>query len=591
MSAPSLLLPATVVDAVGQALLAFTWQGTAIGLAAALLLRVLRHDDARRRHAVCCAALLLCVLAPAWQVAAALAGPAAPAATAWPWQLELAARLPAVVAAWSLGAALMSARLALGWCWVQRLRRGARAVPARWQSAQDRLALRLGAPAGIALRCVERLAAPVTIGWWRPVVLVPAALLTQMPPALLEALLAHELAHVARRDYLVNLLQSVVEALLFFHPAVWWLSARLRAERELVADDLAARAIGDRRRLAQALHALSLAPEDAAAAGAAWAVPARGGSLLRRVEVLVAPPLRATGWRPALAATLVMGASLAAQWPQPPHAAAAVLAERAPRMLTPAARLLSLPASVSARHALLLDEASGRVLMSRDADAVVPVASLTKLMTAMVVLDAGLDPDAALRIAPADVDADPGQPGAPRLVAGARLTRGAALTLALMASSNRAAAALARTYPGGPAAFEQAVQDKIRVLGLRHTTLVDPTGLATANASTATEMARIVAAAARNPQIAAITGERASEVVVDGRVQRLHNLNPFVGEAGWDIRLSKTGFTRAAGGCLTLRLHAGGQDLTLVLLGATDSGQRLRDAAAIQDALAPFPAT
>lgn len=596
-------IPPALVDAIGWALLRFVWEGVAIGALAALVLRALPRQAARQRYAVCCLALGLCAAVPAWQVAAALWRPGAPAdgavaATVLSWPFELALRLPLIVTAWSLGAALMAARLVAGMLWVHRLRARASAVPAHWQAALDTLAARVGAPLGILLQGVERLAAPITVGWWRPVVLVPAALLTQMPVALLEALLAHELAHVARRDYLVNLLQAGVEALLFFHPVVWWLSARLRAERELVADELAGRAIGDRRQLAAALQRLATATP--ATPRAAWAVPARGGSLVRRIEALVSPQARVAGWKPALAATLLAGTSLLAQWHAMPAAAVSIdrvartdAPSTAPASIGASARgivdaALALPPGVNARHALVMDEATGQVLMARDADTVVPIASLTKLMTAMVVLDARLAPADTVRIEPADIDQL--LHSGSQLAVGARMTRGAALVMALMASDNRAAAALARTYPGGPSAFDQALQAKIRSLGLQRTTLAEPTGLSAGNASTATDVARIVAASARYPQISAITGERAAEVVVDGRPRQLRNHNPFVGAAGWDIRVSKTGFTRAAGDCLTMSLRAGGKDVTMVLLDVADADQRLRDARAIQLALAHPPA-
>ncbi len=599
MIAPPSFLPPVVVDAIGWALLRFVWEGVLIGAIAGVLLRGLRRHAARQRHAVCCVALGLCAVVPLAQVVAALLQPEASAdanaqagvgAIALPWPFALASNLPLVVAAWSLGAASMAARLVAGLVWVDRLRRRADAVPAHWQSTLDTLAARVGAPLGVLLQSVERLAAPITVGWWRPVVLVPAALLTQMPVSLLEALLAHELAHIARRDYLVNLLQSVVETLLFFHPVVWWLSARLRAERELVADDLAGRAIGDPRRLATALHALTSAPSPATCV-----VSSRGGSLLRRIEALVSPQPSAASWKPALAVTLLAATSLLAQWP---HAAADRIARanapsNASTSLADDVRQLAratfeLPRGVNARHALVVDDATGQVLMTRDADAVVPIASLTKLMTAMVVLDARVAPTDDLRIAPADFD--PRQHGGSQLAVGARMTRGDALVMALLASDNRAAAALARTYPGGPAAFDRALQAKIRSLGLRRTTLAEPTGLSSANASTATEMARIVAASARYPDIAAITGGRTAEVVVDGQPRQVRNHNPFVGAAGWDIRVSKTGFTRAAGDCLTMSLHAGGKDVTLVLLDAPDDDTRLHDALAIAQALARPPA-
>ena len=576
-------IPAPLTAAIGWALLSTLWQGLAIGILAALSLRMARSQSARWRYAICCASLLACAALPLWQVLAAVStDPDVPApGPAAAWQLQLASHLQAIVAAWGLGAALMLARLVAGLAWVGQLRAAALPAPPRWQAAVDALALRLGAPRKLVLLSVERLATPLTVGWWRPVVLVPAALLAGMPAPLLEALLAHEIAHVARRDYLVNLIQAWIEALLFFHPVVWWLSARLRAERELVADELAAGVIGDRRRLARALQ--SLASTTFAAAGAPLVVSARGGSMLRRIEALVAQRPRTASWKPALAVTLLSGAALLAQWPQVPAATNEVarwpLTGSAARGVS--TLVLPMPAEVSARHALVLDESTGQVLMARDADSVVPIASLTKLVTAMVVLDAHLSPAETLRIEAADA-----RQGSSGLAVGARTTRANALVLALLASDNGAAAALARTYPGGPSAFERALQAKIRTLGLQRTTLSEPTGLSAANASTATEMARIVAASARYPDIAAITGERGADVVVDGRMRHLSNHNPLVGSAGWDIRLSKTGFTRAAGNCLTMSLRTGGRDVTLVLLDTADVERRLRDARAIQQALA-----
>jgi D-alanyl-D-alanine endopeptidase (penicillin-binding protein 7) len=318
---------------------------------------------------------------------------------------------------------------------------------------------------------------------------------------------------------------------------------------------------------------------------------------LRRVEALATRRPRATPWRSALLATLLSFGALLTQWSRIAAATEPTLASHpraqpsagaAVRALASVVMPMPMPAAVLARHALVVDEDSGQVLMARDADRVVPIASLTKLVTAMVVLDARLPPAQPVRIGPADVDWRLHSPST--LAVGARMTRADALVMALLASDNRAAAALARTYPGGPAAFDQALQGKIRALGLARTTLQEPTGLSSANASTAAEMARIVMASARYPEIAAITAEREADVVVDGRVRHLRNHNPLVGAAGWQIRLSKTGFTRAAGDCLTMRLRAGSRDVTVVLLDTHDDAQRLRDAHAIQQALAPAAA-
>lgn len=245
-----------------------------------------------------------------------------------------------------------------------------------------------------------------------------------------------------------------------------------------------------------------------------------------------------------------------------------------------AAPLMKLP--VNARHMLVIDD-TGRVLMSKDADAVVPIASLTKLMTAMVVLDANQDMTEQIRIDDADVDRL--KHSKSRVKVGATMSREAALELALISSENRAASALARHFPGGMPAFELAVSAKIRALGLRHTALADPTGLSPTNTSTASEVARIAAAASRYPAIARISSDKSSEVAVDGRPRELRNTNHLVGAKGWDIKLSKTGYTEEAGRCLAMRMKSGGRTITVVLLDTDGSAQRLRDASLIRKSL------
>ena len=562
---------AMLIPALGWSLLYFVWQGLAVGALAAVALWLLRGADARARHAVCALALLACVGIPLAHLLYLL-GAVAPPSSAFS-STPLNAWMPSLVLAWSAGVALMSLRLLLGLAWVVWLRRQAVAAPAIWQQRLDALALRMGLRSPVPLRLHAALASPVTVGFFRPLVLLPASLLSGMPVPLLEALLAHELAHVRRWDYLVNLLQSVAEALLFFHPVVWWLSARLRIERELVADALAAQSLQDPAQLASALHQLSLQPATPGHDG--LLLSARGGTLLTRIQRLMAPaptlmPGRA-GWKLALPAMLLAGSTLLAQAPR----------QSAPPIRLAAASMLALP--VNARHMLVIDDASGKVLMAKDADAIVPIASITKLMTAMVVLDAGLDPDEKLRIVRAD-----GEPTQRRGVLddGVQVPRSVALQLALLPSENRAAAALARTYPGGRAAFDLALQAKIRSLGLKRTTLDDPVGTSPANTSTATEVARIVAAAARYPEIARITTAAQASVAVNGRPRTLHNTNPLVGHAGWDIALSKTGSSNEAGSCLTMRMKSGGKHVTVVLLDADGAERRGLDAARIRTALA-----
>ena len=567
-----------LVPALGWVLLYFVWQGLIVGAVSAVLLWLLRHASARWRYAVCALALLLCLCIPTVHLLSLLSGTSlaqlpmdAPPA----WRAALQAWMPALVLAWSAGVGLMSLRLCLGLAWVGRLRRQAVAAPAIWQARLDALALRMGLHRSrqVPLKLHAGLASPVTVGFWRPVILLPAALLSGMPVALLEALLAHELAHVRRWDYLVNLLQSVAEALLFFHPVVWWLSARMRAEREQVADALAAQALQDPQQLATALHALSL--HTAAPQHSGLLMSARGGALLTRIERLMAPGPDTAGWKLAVPALLLACATLLLQTQEKPAVSGAMLAEAAVAML-------DLP--VSAKHMLVFDDSTGQVLMAKDADAVVPIASITKLMTAMVVLDAGLDPDEQLRIVRADGDASLQRHSL--LADGVAVSRGALLQLALLPSENRAAAALARTYPGGSAAFQQALQAKIRHLGLHRTTLLDPVGSSPANTSTASEVAKIVAAAARYPDIARITSHPQASVAVNGKVRTLRNTNPLVGGKGWDIVLSKTGSSHEAGSCLTMRMRSGGKHVTVVLLDADGAQRRSLDAGHIRDTLA-----
>ncbi|PKB19830.1 M56 family metallopeptidase [Janthinobacterium sp. 64] len=565
-----------LVPALGWVLLYFVWQGVIVGAVSAVLLWLLRHASARWRYAVCALALLLCLCIPAVHLLSLLSGTALaqlPVDAPPAWRAALQAWMPALVLAWSAGVGLMSLRLCLGLAWVGKLRRQAVAAPAIWQARLDALALRMGLRQPLPLKLHAGLASPVTVGFWRPVILLPAALLSGMPVALLEALLAHELAHVRRWDYLVNLLQSVAEALLFFHPVVWWLSARMRAEREQVADALAAQALQDPQQLATALHALSL--QTAASQHSGLLMSARGGALLTRIERLMAPGLDTAGWKLAVPAMLLACATLLLQTQGKPEVSGATLAEAA-------AAMLDLP--VSAKHMLVFDDSTGQVLMAKDADAVVPIASITKLMTAMVVLDAGLDPDEQLRIVRADGNASLQRHSL--LADGVAVSRGALLQLALLPSENRAAAALARTYPGGNAAFQQALQAKIRHLGLHRTTLLDPVGSSPANTSTASEVAKIVAAAARYPDIARITSHPQASVAVNGKVRTLRNTNPLVGGKGWDILLSKTGSSHEAGSCLTMRMRSGGKHVTVVLLDADGAQRRSLDAGHIRDTLA-----
>lgn len=235
-------------------------------------------------------------------------------------------------------------------------------------------------------------------------------------------------------------------------------------------------------------------------------------------------------------------------------------------------------------HVVVIDEATGQVLLEKDAATPAPIASLTKLMTVMVVLDAGQDLREPLRIDEADMDWLKHTHGG--VPVGAVVPRATLLELALIASDNHAAAALARHYPGGLAAFAQATQRKIGALGLAHTALVEPTGLSPDNHASALDMAKVLQATQAYPLIAQITTQRTHAVLVNGQSWTVRNTNALVGKPGWEILASKTGFTNDAGRCLTMRLRAGGHTVSVVLIGALASSARALDALNIRRWLA-----
>jgi D-alanyl-D-alanine endopeptidase (penicillin-binding protein 7) len=304
VSAPAL------IAALGWTLVHFVWQGALIGCVVAVLLVALRNARPETRYAVACLGLLLCLAWPAVDLAlllragetagsggvlarGGLSAAAMPdAGGLLPW---LGQNLGWIVALWAGCAGALGLRMGVGLLWIGRAARVQAHDPA-WQERLTRLAERCGLGREVRLRVVDGLASPITAGWWRPVVLVPASLLAGMPPHLLEALLAHELGHVRRHDYLVNLVQNVIESLLFYHPAVWWLSRRIRAEREQIADDFAARHLGEPRRLALALSEL----EKLQFSSHHLAQAANGGDLMARIRRLLRPSAQALNWKAAI---------------------------------------------------------------------------------------------------------------------------------------------------------------------------------------------------------------------------------------------------------------------------------------------------
>ncbi|HVF50013.1 MAG TPA: M56 family metallopeptidase [Pyrinomonadaceae bacterium] len=344
MNSLEMLLSQAVFQAIGWALIHFIWQGALVAsLLFVLNSLLLKRANASARYLVSCAALLWMLALPvatavyiegraharstqAAQAANATTANApdnsvanastAPAATqvsyvytalVWPVAAEtwrpnrwFSLLMPWLVSIWLAGVLLLSLRVLGGWALTQRLARRALDAPTRaMQETLERLAAQLRVSRPVRLCESVLVEVPTVIGWLRPVILLPASALTGMSTRQLEALLAHELAHIRRHDYLVNLLQTAVETLLFYHPAVWWVSRRIRAERENCCDDLAVAACGDVLTYARALAELEQLRSDTPQL--AVAANGGGGGLLmqrirRLIEVPPPPAHRASAW-------------------------------------------------------------------------------------------------------------------------------------------------------------------------------------------------------------------------------------------------------------------------------------------------------
>ena len=238
---------------------------------------------------------------------------------------------------------------------------------------------------------------------------------------------------------------------------------------------------------------------------------------------------------------------------------------------------LSAKLRLQSSAALVLDHQSGEILYGKNAQAIVPIASITKLMTAMVVLDANLDPDEKILITQDDVDWLRGSHS--RLRVGAVLTRDELLRLALMASENRAASALGRSYPGGLESFVRAMNLKAQSVGMRGSRFADSTGLSSTNVSTAEDLAALVGSAHRYAKIRQYSTSTAFEVSLGGKHPvAFHNTNRLVGSGAWDIGLSKTGFINEAGRCLVMQATLAGRAVIIVLLDSWGKYTRIGDA-------------
>ena len=234
------------------------------------------------------------------------------------------------------------------------------------------------------------------------------------------------------------------------------------------------------------------------------------------------------------------------------------------------------PLDLKSSVALVMDQDTNEVLFSKNPQAVLPIASLTKLMTALVVAEAKLPLDEVLTISQADVDTEKGSRS--RLMVGTQLTRGEMMHLALMSSENRAAHALGRSYPGGLDAFVSAMNRKAIELGMPATKYVEPTGLSSRNQSSARDLATLVKAAHHYPLIRELSTSPEHQVAVGHRNLQFRNTNGLVRDPDWNIGLQKTGYISEAGRCLVMQAQMAGRQLIMVFLDSAGKYSRIGDA-------------
>ena len=226
--------------------------------------------------------------------------------------------------------------------------------------------------------------------------------------------------------------------------------------------------------------------------------------------------------------------------------------------------------------ALVVDQDTKEVLFSKNDHAVLPIASLTKLMTGLVIAEANLPMDERIRITQADVDTEKGSSS--RLAVGTELSRGDLMHLSLMSSENRAAHALGRTFPGGMDLFVARMNQRARSLGMTDTRYVEPTGLSSKNQSSANDLAVLAAKAYNEPMLRELSTSQGREVAVGSRTLQYNNTNGLIKNPQWDIGLQKTGYISEAGRCLVMQAQVAGRKLIMVFLDSTGKFSRLGDA-------------
>jgi D-alanyl-D-alanine endopeptidase (penicillin-binding protein 7) len=248
------------------------------------------------------------------------------------------------------------------------------------------------------------------------------------------------------------------------------------------------------------------------------------------------------------------------------------------------------PLDLKSSVAFVLDQDTNEILLNKNSQAVLPIASITKLMTGLLVTEAHLPLDEVLTITQDDVDTEKGSSS--RLAVGTRLTRGELLHLALMSSENRAANALGRNYPGGLPAFVGAMNAKAKLLGMHDTRYVEPTGLSSQNQSSARDLALLVKVAHDVPLLRELSTSPEHQVAVGTRQLQYHTTNRLVLNPAWDIGLQKTGYISEAGQCLVMQAQLAGRKLIMVLLDSAGKYSRIGDAERIRKWLMnnPLPA-
>jgi D-alanyl-D-alanine endopeptidase (penicillin-binding protein 7) len=260
--------------------------------------------------------------------------------------------------------------------------------------------------------------------------------------------------------------------------------------------------------------------------------------------------------------------------------AAAAAAVGSAAMPPPASSVRAEAAALRSSTAYVQDLETSTVIFAKNENVVRPIASISKLMTAVVVVDANLPMDEMLEITDEDVDGL--KHTTSRLRVGTKLSRGDMLHLALMSSENRAANALGRHYPGGLPAFVAAMNAKAQALGMTSTRFIEPTGLSSDNVSSPHDLARLLRAASQRPLIHRYSTDTEYEVEINNRTQTFRNTNLLVRKPDWDIKVSKTGYINEAGECLVMLARINGRDLAIVLLDSQGKLSRIGDAVRIR---------